>query len=50
MYIILYLFLIVSSICCSIEIDNKKVFTGIASCHKANDGSIIARFNEAFVL
>jgi len=39
----------VSSICCSIEIDNKKVFTGVAPCIKNRDGSVSALFNEAFV-
>ncbi|ORX57104.1 hypothetical protein BCR36DRAFT_580522 [Piromyces finnis] len=39
----------VSSICCSIEIDNKKVFTSIANCHKNSDGTVTAKFNEAFV-
>ncbi|ORX78682.1 hypothetical protein BCR32DRAFT_269936 [Anaeromyces robustus] len=39
----------VSSICCSLEINNKKVFTGVAPCIKNNDGSVTAQFNEAFV-
>jgi len=41
---------IVSSICCSIDIDNKKVFTGVAPCVKNRDGTVSALFNEAFVL
>jgi len=49
-YIILLLFILVSSVCCSIEIDNKKVFTGIVPCIKNNDGTVTAHFNEAFVL
>jgi len=39
----------VSSICCSIDIDNKKVFTGVAPCVKNRDGTVSALFNEAFV-
>jgi len=39
----------VSYICCSIEINNKKVFTGVAPCIKNSDGTVTANFNEAFV-
>jgi len=39
----------ISSICCSIEINNKKVFTGVAPCHKNEDGTVTATFNEAFI-
>jgi hypothetical protein len=39
----------VSSICCSIEINKKEIFTGIAPCIKNNDGTVTAQFNEAFI-
>jgi len=32
-----------------IEINNKKVFTGVAPCHKNEDGTVTATFNEAFI-
>eukprot|EP00833_Pecoramyces_ruminatium_P015268 jgi/Orpsp1_1/1189300/evm.model.d7180000070960.1 len=39
----------VSSICCSLDINGKKIFTGISPCIKNSDGTVSAHFNEAYV-